>query len=128
MAAVHAVTDGVGVDHAFVCIDPPRTLLPAFRATAKAGNVVVTALTAAEELALPVPPLELVTSQKAIMGSVYGFASPRVQIPELVALYRRGAIRLAELVTRRYPLDAINDGYADLVAGRNLRGVVLPFG
>jgi len=127
VAAVHALTDGVGVDHAFVCIDPPRTLLPAFRATAKAGNVVVTALTPADELSLPVPPLELVTSQKAIMGSVYGFASPRVQIPELVALYRQGAIRLSELVTRRYPLDAINDGYADLIAGRNLRGVVLPF-
>jgi alcohol dehydrogenase/S-(hydroxymethyl)glutathione dehydrogenase/alcohol dehydrogenase len=127
VAAVHAITDGVGVDHAFVCIDPPRTLLPAFRATAKAGNVVVTALTPADESSMPVPPLELVTSQKAIMGSVYGFASPRVQIPELVALYRKGAIRLAELVTRRYPLDAINDGYADLVAGRNLRGVVLPF-
>ncbi|RPH59467.1 MAG: alcohol dehydrogenase [Burkholderiales bacterium] len=128
VAAVHAITDGVGVDHAFVCIDPPRTLLPAFRATAKAGNVVVTALTPADELSLPVPPLELVTSQKSIMGSVYGFASPRVQITELVALYRKGAIRLAELITRRYPLDAINDGYADLIAGRNLRGVVLPFG
>ena len=61
------------------------------------------------------------------MGSVYGFASPRVQIPEIIALYRKGAIRLSELVTRRYPLDAINDGYADLIAGRNLRGVVLPF-
>ncbi len=128
VAAVHALTDGVGVDHAFVCIDPPATLLAAFRATAKAGNVVVTALTPPGELSLPVPPLELVTSQKAIMGSVYGFASPRVQIPELIALHRRGAIRLAELVTRRYPLDAINDGYADLIAGRNLRGVVLPFG
>ena len=127
VAAVHALTDGVGVDHAFVCIDPPATLLQAFRATAKAGNVVVTALTPAGQATLPVPPLELVTSQKAIMGSVYGFASPRVQIPELIALYRQGAIRLDELVTRRYPLAAINDGYADLIAGRNLRGVVLPF-
>ncbi len=127
VAAVHALTDGIGVDHAFVCIDPPRTLLPAFRATAKAGNVVVTALTPADEASLPIPPLELVTSQKAVLGAVYGFASPRVQIPELIALHRRGAIRLAELVTRRYPLDAINEGYADLIAGRNLRGIVLPF-
>ena len=43
--AVLELTDGRGVDHAFVCINPPETLLPAFRATAKAGNVVVTALT-----------------------------------------------------------------------------------
>jgi len=127
VAAVHALTDGVGVDHAFVCVDPHRTLLAAFRATAKAGNVVVTALTPAEELALPVPPLELVTSQKAIMGAVYGFASPRVQIPELIALYRDGAIRLSELITRRYRLDEVNQGYADLIAGRNIRGVLQPW-
>ena len=109
-------------------LDPPRTLLPAFRATAKAGNVVVTALTPAEELSTPIPPLELVTSQKALMGAVYGFASPRVQIPELIALHRQGAIRLAELITRHYPLEGVNEGYADLIAGRNLRGVVQPWG
>jgi len=125
VAAVQGITDGVGVDHAFVCIDPPRTLLPAFRATAKAGNVVVTALTPPEEQTLPVPPIELVTSQKAILGSVYGFASPRVQIPELIALYRKGALKLAELVTRRYALEDIHRGYEDLAAGRNLRGVVV---
>ena len=124
VAAVMEITAGVGVDHAFVCIDPPSTLLPAFRATTRAGNVVITALTPAEELSLPIPPLELVTSQKAIMGAVYGFASPRVQIPELIALYRKGAIRLAELISRRYRLDRINEGYEDLLAGRNLRGVL----
>jgi alcohol dehydrogenase/S-(hydroxymethyl)glutathione dehydrogenase/alcohol dehydrogenase len=127
VGAVQALTEGVGVDHAFVCVDPPRTLLPAFRATAKAGNVVVTALTPAEELSTPIPPLELVTSQKALMGAVYGFASPRVQIPELIALHRQGAIRLAELITRHYPLEGVNEGYADLIAGRNLRGVLQPW-
>ena len=43
--AVLGITDGIGVDHAFVCIDPPATLVPAFRATTKGGNIVVTALT-----------------------------------------------------------------------------------
>ena len=37
-------------------------------------------------MTMPIPPLEFVTSQKAIMGAVYGFASPRLQIPELLAL------------------------------------------
>jgi len=36
--AVLELTDGIGVDHAFVCIDPPATLLPAFRATPKAAT------------------------------------------------------------------------------------------
>jgi alcohol dehydrogenase/S-(hydroxymethyl)glutathione dehydrogenase/alcohol dehydrogenase len=123
--AVLALTDGVGVQHAFVCIDPPSTLLPAFRATAKAGNVVVTALTPDTVSEIKIPPLELFVTQKAIMGAVYGFASPRLQIPELLALYRRGEIKLKELITRHYSLDEVNRGYADLEAGKNLRGVIV---
>ena len=122
--AVLELTEGVGVDHAFVCIDPPETLVPAFRATAKAGNVIVTALTPDTVNEIKIPPLELFVTQKAVMGAVYGFASPRLQIPELLSLYRSGALKLRELVTRTYSLEQINQGYADLVAGKNLRGVV----
>jgi alcohol dehydrogenase/S-(hydroxymethyl)glutathione dehydrogenase/alcohol dehydrogenase len=113
------------VQHAFVCVDPPATLLPAFRATARAGNVVVTALSPDGVGHIDIPPLELLVTQKAIMGSVYGFASPRVQIPELLALHRRGELRLRELITRTYRLDEVNRGYSDLDAGRNIRGVVV---
>jgi NDMA-dependent alcohol dehydrogenase len=123
--AVLEITDGVGVDHAFVCINPPETLLSAFRATAKGGNVVITALTPDSVSEIKIPPLELLVTQKAIMGAVYGFASPRIQIPELLVLYRRGTLKLRELITRTYRLDEINRGYADLNAGKNLRGVVV---
>src|SRR5664279_2315843 len=123
--AVLGLTDGIGVNHAFVCIDPPSTLLPAFRATAKGGNVVITALTPDTVTEINIPPLELFVTQKAIMGAVYGFSSPRLQIPELLALYRKGALKLRELITRTYRLDEINLGYADLESGKNIRGVVL---
>jgi Zn-dependent alcohol dehydrogenase len=58
------------------------------------------------------------------MGAVYGFASPRIQIPELLSLYRQGTLKLRELITQTYRLEDINLGYADLQAGKNLRGVV----
>jgi len=124
-AAVLELTGGIGVDHAFVCIDPPATLVAAFRATTKGGNVVVTAITPDTVTEIKIPPLELFATQKAIMGAVYGFASPRLQIPELLSLYRKGSLKLRELVTRTYRLDEINQGYADLDAGKNLRGVVV---
>jgi Zn-dependent alcohol dehydrogenase len=103
----------------------PATLLPAFRATAKSGNVVVTALTPDTVSEIKIPPLELFVTQKAIMGAAYGFMSPRLQIPELLALYRKGALKLRGLITNTYGLDNINQGYADLEAGKNLRGVVV---
>ncbi len=123
--AVLELTEGIGVNHAFVCIDPPETLLPAFRATVKGGNVVVTALTPDTVTEIKIPPLELFVTQKAIMGAVYGFASPRLQIPELLMLYRKGSLKLRELITQTYRLDEINRGYADLEVGKNLRGIVV---
>jgi Zn-dependent alcohol dehydrogenase len=80
--AVLELTDGIGVDHAFVCINPPETLLPAFRATAKGvGDVVITALTPDSVSEIKIPPLELLVTQKAIMGAVYGFAPDRADVP-----------------------------------------------
>ena len=43
----------------------------------------------------------------------------------MLNLYRAGRLRLEELVTRTYRLDQINEGYEDMLAGKNIRGVVL---
>jgi S-(hydroxymethyl)glutathione dehydrogenase/alcohol dehydrogenase len=40
-------------------------------------------------------------------------------------LYQQGALKLNELITTRYALDNIAQGFADMHAGRNLRGVVI---
>ena len=42
----------------------------------------------------------------------------------LLELYRQGKLKLDELITQHYTLDTLNDGYADMRAGRNIRGVV----
>ena len=87
--------------------------------------MVITALTPDTVTEINIPPLELLVTQKAIMGAVYGFASPRLQIPELLKLYRKGDLKLKELITRTYALEEVNRGYADLDAGKNLRGVIV---
>jgi Zn-dependent alcohol dehydrogenase len=55
---------------------------------------------------------------------VYGSMNPRTAIPQLVALYESGQLKLAELITRRYSLDEVNNGYDDLRNGEILRGVI----
>ena len=39
-------------------------------------------------------------------------------------MYREGELKLDELVTRRYSLDDVNQGYADMRDGKNIRGVI----
>ncbi len=46
-------------------------------------------------------------------------------MPRLLGLYRSGDLKLDELITRRYRLDEINQGYQDMTDGKNIRGVVV---
>jgi NDMA-dependent alcohol dehydrogenase len=61
---------------------------------------------------------------KTLMGSIFGSANPRLQIPRLLELYRLGQLKIDELVTQEYTLDGVQQGYDDLAAGVNVRGVV----
>ena len=63
--------------------------------------------------------------RKELVGTIFGNANPRRDIPHLLHLYQAGKLKLDELVTSRYSLEQVNQGYADLVAGKNIRGVVL---
>lgn len=45
-------------------------------------------------------------------------------IPALIGQYRSGRLRLDDMITRRYRLDDINEGFGDLLQGRNIRGVI----
>jgi Zn-dependent alcohol dehydrogenase len=46
-------------------------------------------------------------------------------IPMILSLWNDGRIKLTELITKKYTLDEINEGYADLMDGKNLRGVIV---
>lgn len=63
--------------------------------------------------------------QKRVRGALFGAANPLYDIPRLLGLYRSGDLRLDELVTQRYSLDQVNDGYRDMLAGKNIRGVLI---
>jgi S-(hydroxymethyl)glutathione dehydrogenase/alcohol dehydrogenase len=39
-------------------------------------------------------------------------------------MYRKGTLKLDELITTRYTLDQVAEGYDDMKAGKNLRGII----
>jgi S-(hydroxymethyl)glutathione dehydrogenase/alcohol dehydrogenase len=40
-------------------------------------------------------------------------------------LYREGQLDLDSLISKTYPLEGVNDGYEDMRAGKNIRGVLV---
>jgi S-(hydroxymethyl)glutathione dehydrogenase/alcohol dehydrogenase len=63
--------------------------------------------------------------QRRVQGHVFGMSNPLYDIPRLLGLYRAGRLKLSELITRRYPLDDINQCWQDLEDGKIIRGVIL---
>lgn len=68
---------------------------------------------------------ELTLFQKQLVGSIFGSANPRYDIPRLLDMYQNGTLMLDELITNTYSLDDINDGYQAMRDGDNIRGMVM---
>lgn len=60
-----------------------------------------------------------------VQGSLAGGSNPIYEMSNLLGLYRSGQLKLDEIITRRYSLEQVNEGYRDLLAGHNLRGVII---
>jgi len=96
----------------------------ALKLTGKAGTCVCTAVAPSAQTQAAVNLFELVMWQKEIKGALFGAGNPRYDIPNLLALYKNGQLKLDELITETYTLDQINQGYADMRDGKNIRGVI----
>jgi Zn-dependent alcohol dehydrogenase len=62
---------------------------------------------------------------KVYVNPLYGHCAPARDFPRLLDLYRTGGLLLDEMVTRTYELDEHESAIADMLAGRNAKGVVV---
>lgn len=119
-------TNGQGADVSIVTIGitKPEHVGNAFASIRKQGTVVVTGLGDITEVGVPIPIGELTLFEKKLKGSLFGSSNPRADIPKLLDLYSAGYLKLDEMITTEYSLDDINQGYEDMHAGNNIRGVI----
>lgn len=91
----------------------------------KGGVCVVTGVAAATDRTVAVSLQHLAMFHKEIRGCLNGGQNPRVDIERMLRLHAAGQLKLDGLITQRYSLDEINQGYDDLKADKNLRGVLV---
>jgi S-(hydroxymethyl)glutathione dehydrogenase/alcohol dehydrogenase len=93
--------------------------------TGKGGTCVVTGMGSIQDDDVKLNLFELSMWNKEIKGSIFGSLNPRADIPRLLNLYREGQLKLDELITKRYKLEDINEGYRAMRDGENIRGVII---
>ena len=126
-ALVAELTRGVMADSAILTVGllEGAMLEDAANIIRKGGAVVMTALASMADTAPTLSMIMFTLFQKRLLGSLYGEANPRADIPRLLSLYREGKLLLDETVTHEYKLAEVNEGYEDMRAGKNIRGVVI---
>jgi NDMA-dependent alcohol dehydrogenase len=119
------LTRGMLADHAILTVGEmnEEVITQGFEMIGKDCQLTITGI--GYGLTVHLPGAAMAGWQKRIQGVLFGSANPLHDIPKLLGLYRAGDLKLDELITRRYTLDQINEGYRDLLEGRNIRGVVL---
>lgn len=126
-ALVADLTKGVMADSAIITVGLVEGPMvdEAVNIIRKGGAVVLTALAAMADTSPTLSMMMFTLFQKRLLGSLYGEANPRADIPRLLNLYREGKLLLDETVTHEYKLAEVNEGYEDMRAGKNIRGVVI---
>ena len=117
-------TWGELADHAIITVGilHDEVIHDAISVVGKAGQVTITAVGNGW---LDENPGMLIGYQRRVQGAIYGACNPLVDVPRLLGLYRSGDLKLDELITRRYRLDEVNQGYQDMLDGKNIRGVII---
>ncbi|MGV9295316.1 MULTISPECIES: NDMA-dependent alcohol dehydrogenase [Amycolatopsis] len=120
-------TNGNGADKTIVTagIVTEEIVTGAFNATGKGGTIVLTGLNKLSVNNVNLPGSILTLFKKTVKGSLFGDCNPTTDIPKILGLYQSGDLKLDEIITRTYTLDEVNQGYDDLLEGRNVRGVLV---
>jgi S-(hydroxymethyl)glutathione dehydrogenase/alcohol dehydrogenase len=122
IAEIHDLTDGLGADYAFEAIGTKITYEQTVRAIRNRGKAIWIGAPPREPISLDAS--IVFWGEKTVMGSNYGSARPRYDMPRLLALYRAGVLKLDELVTRTYQLEEVNEAFTAMLNGEVARGVI----
>src|SRR6202158_5313835 len=126
IAPVIDLTDGVMADKRIIAVGDMKGeyIEEALTLTTKTGTCVGTGMGSLMGVVVKLNLFLFTMLQKTWKGNIFGGGSSHVETPKLVRLYKSGLLKIDEMVTTTYSLENINDGYADMLDGKNIRGVI----
>ena len=114
---IRELTDGLGVDYAVEASGQAKVIEQAFESIRRGGGVCVFATHPEKGKTISIDPYELICG-KQIRGTWGGNSNPDRDIPMFAQLYLEGKLPLEKLISKRYPLEAINEALDDLEGHR----------
>lgn len=113
-----------GADYSFECVGNTTLMRQALECCHKGWGVSTIIGVAAAGQEISTRPFQLVTGRRWI-GSAFGGARGRTDVPRIVDWYMDGKINIDDLITHTMPLERINEGFDLMTRGESIRGVVV---
>ncbi|WP_157208974.1 Zn-dependent alcohol dehydrogenase [Mariniflexile maritimum] len=120
-AKVKAMTNGRGADYAFECTAIPSLGAAPLAMIRNAGTAVQVSGIEQEVLI----DMSLFEWDKKYINPLYGKCNPQKDFPKIIEHYRKGEIKLDEMITRTYPLENLQQAFDDMLSGKNAKGVIV---
>lgn len=120
---VRDATDG-GLMYAFEAAGTVEAMETAYMVTRRGGTVTSVGLSHPSSN-FSIQHVNLVAEEKTIKGCYLGSCVPLRDIPRYINLYQRGLLPVDKIITRKIPLDEINEAFDRLDAGEELRQVII---
>lgn len=115
-AAIMDITHGKGTDFGIECAGLIETMEAGFAVTKPSGGQFLIAGNVPHGKRMKLNPFDLIAGKK-ISGSWGGATDPDRDIPQYARMYRDGRLKLDQLVTRKLPLQQINEAFSLMETG-----------
>jgi S-(hydroxymethyl)glutathione dehydrogenase / alcohol dehydrogenase len=111
-----------GVHHAIECLGLKLTAEQCFKALRHGGTATIVGMVPFGQN-LEIHGADFLR-EKRIQGSSMGSNRFRTDMPRLIDFYRRGKLHLDDFISAHIKLDEINEGFANMKAGKVVRSVI----
>jgi len=113
-----------GADYSFECIGSVQVMRQALECCHKGWGVSTIIGVAPAGAEISTRPFQLVTGRRWI-GSAFGGARGRTDVPKIVDWYMDKRINIDDLITHVLPFEKINEGFDLMTRGESIRSVVV---
>jgi NDMA-dependent alcohol dehydrogenase len=124
VAQVLEMTGGRGADVSFEVIGLGPTIDQAINMARRGGQAILVGVPKMDVMVTVPAFFGVVLNEKTIKGCWYGSSNVQRDVPKLVDLYKKGELKLDELISRTITLDEVNDAFAAMETGEVARSVI----
>ena len=125
VAQVQSMTGERGADVAFEVIGLQDTINQTLGMARRGGQAILVGVRRMDATVTVPAFLGLVVQEKTIRGCWYGSSNVQRDVPKLIDLYKKGELKLDELISREIALDQVNEAFDAMKTGEIARSVIV---